>query len=426
MSTQVRTNSQIFQDSNNTYFPNNENEVATLVKELFDKNLSAEITGTNSKKFIGNKTQAANKISMSKLSGIVEYFPEELYIKVKANTPIEEIETELEKNEQELAFEIIDFGYVETGKSNKGTIGGLLACNYAGSRRFKVGSVRDHVLGFRGVNGKGEIIKSGGTVVKNVTGYDLSKLVAGSFGTLVALTEITLKVLPKKKISNTIVIDVDKDKTVYDIFDKVSESSSEISGAIYIPNEPDDININKNKDDVFKFNDLAIKNSFLALRLEGDKISVGEKIKAITKEIELNKFKSVILESYQSEFFWKKVNNLELFSETKNNLIRLVIEPASGIEMMKCLGNKFKYYIDWCGALFWIDVPSKKNNKVKEIKDLAIKLGGYLTVIKPSQEYDYEETIFTIDKTRLIISEKIKESFDPKRVFNPGKMYRGI
>jgi glycolate oxidase FAD binding subunit len=94
--------------------------------------------------------------------------------------------------------------------------------------------------------------------------------------------------------------------------------------------------------------------------------------------------------------------------------------------MMKCLGNKFKYYIDWCGALFWIDVPSKKNNKVKEIKDLTIKLGGYLTVIKPSQEYDYEETIFTIDKTRLIISEKIKESFDPKRVFNPGKMYRGI
>ena len=240
------------------------------------------------------------------------------------------------------------------------------------------------------------------------------------------MTEITLKVLPKKKISNTIVIDVDKDKIVYDIFDKVSESSSEISGAIYIPNEPEDININKNKDDVFKFNDLAIKNSFLALRLEGDKISVGEKIKAITKEIELNKFKSVILESHQSEFFWKKVNNLELFSETKNNLIRLVIEPASGIEMMKCLGNNFKYYIDWCGALFWIDVPSKKNNKVKEIKDLAIKLGGYLTVIKPSQEYDYEETIFTIDKTRLIISEKIKESFDPKRVFNPGKMYRGI
>jgi glycolate oxidase FAD binding subunit len=426
MSTQVRTNSQIFQDSNNTYFPNNENEVSILVKDIFDKNSSAELIGSNSKKFIGNKTQAANKISLSKLSGIIEYFPEELYIKVKANTLIEDIEKELEKNDQELAFELIDFGYIEDGNSNKGTIGGYLACNYAGSRRFKVGSVRDHVLGFRGVNGKGEIIKSGGTVVKNVTGYDLSKLVAGSFGTLVALTEITLKVLPKRKISNTIVIDVEDPKKVYDIFDKVAESSSEISGAIFIPNEPDDAGIEKNKNEVFKFNDLEVKNSFLALRVEGDKISVGEKIKSISKELELDKLKSVILENYQSVPFWKKVNNLELFSKTKNNLIRLVIEPASGVEMMKHLGNKFKYYIDWCGALFWIDVPSKKNNKIKEMKELAIKLGGYLTIIKPAQDYDYEETIFTIDKTRLIISEKIKQSFDPKRVLNPGKMYRGI
>ena len=426
MSTQVRTNSQIFQDSNNTYFPNDENEVSILVKDIYDKNSSAELIGSNSKKFIGNKTQAANKISLSKLSGIIEYYPEELYIKVKANTLIEDIERELEKNEQELAFELIDFGFIENGKSNKGTIGGYLACNYAGSRRFKVGSVRDHVLGFRGVNGKGEIIKSGGTVVKNVTGYDLSKLVAGSFGTLVALTEITLKVLPKKKISNTIVIDVDDPSKVYDIFDKISDSSSEISGAIFIPSEPEDTDIEKNKNEVFKFNDLEVKNSFLALRVEGDKISVGEKIKSISEELELDKFKSVILESYQSAPFWKKVNNLELFSKTKNNLIRLVIEPASGIEMMKHLGSKFKYYIDWCGALFWIEVPSKKNNKIKEMKQLAIKLGGYFTIIKPAQDYDYEETIFTIDKTRLIISEKIKQSFDPKRVFNPGKMYRGV
>ena len=173
MSTQVRTNSQIFQDSNNTYFPNDENEVSILVKEIFDKDSSAELIGSNSKKFIGNKTQAANKISLSKLSGIIEYYPEELYIKVKANTLIEDIERELEKNEQELAFELIDFGFIENGKSNKGTIGGYLACNYAGSRRFKVGSVRDHVLGFRGVNAKGEIIKK--------TDYNVKTVLKGNF-----------------------------------------------------------------------------------------------------------------------------------------------------------------------------------------------------------------------------------------------------
>src|SRR5210317_774801 len=183
MSTKQKINSQIFQDSNDIFYPKDEIEVSDLVKDFYKKNSSIELTGTNSKNFIGNKTQAANKVSLSKLSGIIEYLPEELYIKVKACTPMKEI---------------------KEGKTNKGTIGGYLSCNYAGSRRFKVGSVRDHVLGFRGVNGKGDIIKSGGTVVKNVTGYDLSKLISGAFGTLVALTEITLKVLPKKQLSNTI------------------------------------------------------------------------------------------------------------------------------------------------------------------------------------------------------------------------------
>jgi len=218
MSTEEKKNFQIFQDSNNIYYPEDEAQVSKLVKELYKKNLPTELIGTGSKSFIGNKIQSAKKLSISKLSGIVEYLPEELYIKVKANTPLELIEKELEKNNQELAFEPIDFGFIENGKSNKGTIAGYLACNFAGSRRFKVGSVRDHILGFRGVNGKGDIIKSGGTVVKNVTGYDLSKLVTGSFGTLVALTEVVLKVLPKKKLYNTIIIYIEDKRLVNELF----------------------------------------------------------------------------------------------------------------------------------------------------------------------------------------------------------------
>ena len=206
MSTEMKKNSQIFQDSNNTYYPEDELQVSSIVKELYKKNQPTELIGTNSKNFIGNKIQSAKKLSLSKLSGIIEYLPEELYIKVLAGTPIKIIEDLLEKHNQQLAFEPLDFGYINDGKSNKGSAAGCVATNYAGSRRFKVGSVRDFVLGFRGVNGKGDIIKSGGTVVKNVTGYDLSKVVSGSFGTLVALTEITLKVLPKKKLSNTITI----------------------------------------------------------------------------------------------------------------------------------------------------------------------------------------------------------------------------
>ena len=426
MSIEVRKNSQIFQDSNKTYYPEDETEVSSVVKELYKKNLPTELIGTGSKSFIGNKIQSANKLSLSKLSGIVEYLPEELYIKVKANTPLEVIEKELKINNQELAFEPVDFGFIERGKSNIGTIGGYLSCNFAGSRRFKVGSARDHILGFRGVNGKGEVIKSGGTVVKNVTGYDLSKLVTGSFGTLVALTEVVLKVLPKKKLSNTIIIHTEDKKLVNELFEKISSSSSEVSGAVYIPDEPEDKDYKNNKEMIFKFNDLNSNGSFLGLRLEGDKAAINEKTKTLVSELELNKMNTSILDTHQSVPFWKKINNLELFTETKNNLLRAVIPPSKGDELMQKLGNKYKYYVDWCGSLYWIEVQAKKNMKIVEIKKLIKELGGYLTIIKTSPDYDYEETIFTVDDTRLLISEKIKKSFDPKRVFNPGRMYRGI
>ncbi|MDC0406800.1 FAD-binding protein [Candidatus Pelagibacter sp.] len=426
MSTEVRKNSQIFQDSNNTYYPEDETQISSIVKELFKKNQPTEVVGLGSKIFIGNKIQSAKKLSLSRLSGIIEYLPKELYIKVKANTPVEVIEKELEKNNQELAFEPIDFGFIKNGKSNKGTIAGCLSCNFAGSRRFKVGSVRDHILGFRGVNGKGDIIKSGGTVVKNVTGYDLSKLISGSFGTLVALSEITLKVLPKKKSSNTIAIYTENKKLVNELFDKISSSSSEVSGAVYVPEEPKDDSYNQNKEIIFKFNDLKFQGSFLALRIEGDKLSIEERIKVLTQELELKNFNTSILDVHQSVPFWKKINNLELFGNTKNNLLRAVIPPSKGNEFIQKIGNKFKYYIDWCGSLYWIEVHSKKNSNITEIKKLIIDLGGYLTIVKKSNDFDYEETTFTIDETRLLISEKIKKSFDPKRIFNPGKMYRGI
>ena len=426
MSTKIKINSQIFQDSNNIYYPKDETEVSDLIRELYKQDSPTEIIGNNSKSFIGNKTQSANTTSLSKISGIIDYRPEELYIKVKACTPINEIEQVLSENNQELAFEPIDFGYIKEGKSNKGTIAGYLSCNYAGSRRFKVGSVRDHVLGFKGVNGKGDIIKSGGTVVKNVTGYDLSKLIAGSFGTLVALTEITLKVIPKKDSSKNVIIYPSNFEQIYDFFNKLSSSSSEISGAVFIPEQSKDKDFVTKKNSVFKFNDLKSNVSFIAFRVEGDKISIEEKINNLKKELELNNSDISTLDVYQSEPFWKKVNNLEVFEKTEHNLIRMVIPPANGSKLCKYLENNHNYFVDWCGSLFWIEVNSKKEEKIKDLKKMAKDFGGYLTVIKTSSEYDYGEAIFTVDKVRLMISEKVKQSFDPKRILNPGKMYRGV
>ena len=426
MFTEEKKNSQISQDSNNIYKPVDEIETSNFIKEIYKKNLPTEIVGTNTKNFIGNKLQCAKVLDLSRLSGIVEYFPEELYIKVKACTPISLIEESLEKNNQQLAFEPIDFGYLKDSKSNKGTAAGQLSCNFSGSRRFKVGSLRDHILGFRGVNGKGDIIKSGGTVVKNVTGYDLSKLVTGSFGTLTALTEITFKVLPKKDSISTLVIYLEDNKIISDLFDQLLSSSNEISGAVYMSVEPNNKNYTKNIEKIFKFNNLKSEKPFVAIRIEGSKKSIDERIQDNSIELQTNKMKTSVLDFFQSKLFWEKVNNLELFSGTKNNLLRAVIPTAKSLDLMRYLKNNFKYYIDWCGSLFWIEVLEEENIQIKEIKETIINLGGYLTIVKKSESLSSDIDLFTIDDTRLLLSQKIKESFDPKKLLNPGKMYRGL
>ena len=425
MSIEVKKNFQISLDSD-ILKPEDEQNVSEIIRKTYKKNLPIEIVGSNSKKFIGYNLQTAKTLDFSNLTGIVEYLPEELYIKVKAGTPLNLIEETLEKNNQQLAFEPIDFGFIQNGKSNKGTIGGYVSCNFAGSRRFKLGSVRDHILGFRGVNGKGDIIKSGGIVVKNVTGYDLSKVVTGSFGTLVALTEVTLKVSPKKPSQSTIAIHTEDLKKVSQLFDKFLNSSNEISGSVYIPDEPKNKKFELNKNQIFKFNDLKYEGSFLAFRLEGDKKSIEERKKNLAKELELNKLKTSTLDIHQSVLFWQKINNLELFASTKNNVLRAVVPLANNEKLMKYLKNKNKYYIDWSGSLFWIEVADKDEKKIKEIKKFILKIDGYLTIIKRSENFSFDENLFTINENRLFISRKIKESFDPKRIFNPGKMYREI
>ena len=425
MSIEEKKNSQTFQDSNYIK-PKTELEVSSAIREVYKKKLPIEIYGTNSKKFIGYNVQTAKSLDLSGLKGVIEYLPEELYIKVKASTPIKEVEDILEKNNQQLAFEPIDFGYLNNGKSNKGTVGGCVAVNFAGSRRFKSGSVRDFVLGFRGVNGKGDIIKSGGTVVKNVTGYDLSKLVSGSFGTLVALTEITLKVSPKKPSEKTIIIYSEDIKIISSLFDKILSSSNEISAAAYIPDEPKNKKYDFNKSKVFKFNDLDREGSFLAFRIEGDQISIKERLNDISKELNLSKLKTSKLDFFQSVPFWKKINNLELFANTKNNVLRAIVPPAKCFKIMNLLKNKFKYFIDWSGSLFWIEVPDKEDIKISEIKDFIVKNNGFVTIVKKSENFDFVEKIFTSDQTKLLISKKIKESFDPVSLFNPGRMYREI
>ena len=426
MSIEEKQSFQTYQDSDSVKYPQNGKEVSHFIKKFYKLNVPIELIGSGSKKKIGKPLQCSNTLNLSKLNEIIEYLPEELYIKVEACASIKQIEEKLKKNKQQLAFEPIDFGYLLNEKSDYGTAAGQVACNISGPRRFKVGSVRDHVLGFRGVNGKGEIIKSGGVVVKNVTGYDLSKLICGSYGTLVALTEITFKVLPAPEGSKTLVIHNQKLEFATDFLDGAISSSNDISGAIFLPKEPEVPGCVMNIEKTFKLNDLKHEGSITAIRIEGSRNSINQRFKNLIKELKIINFDLSTLEAYQSEIFWNKVKSLEFFSNSKNSILRIVIPPSECVKLVYQFSNKYKYYLDWGGALMWMEAFELSEEMFESIRKKVVKIGGYVTMIKNSDYLTYVDDVFTINRDRFNISQNIKKSFDPKGILNSGKMYTGI
>ena len=419
MSMEEKQNSQTFLDFNQNIFnPSSREEIAEIIRNCYKKNIPLEINGSKSKNKIGRNFQAEKTLDLTSYSGIIDYKPEELYIKVKAGTLINSIIEELDKHDQQLAFEPVDFGFLFNGKSNNGTIGGVISCNFAGPRRFKVGSARDHLLGFQGINGKGEIIKSGGTVVKNVTGYDLCKLISGSFGTLSVLTELSVKVLPKPQSSKTLIINNPHIKKAIEYLGTALSSSSDPSGGVFYPEQ---------FDQSFTFNDLTHKGALTAIRIEGPSNSVDHRIKNLSAELGLLENEYSILESVQTKIFWNKTKNLEIFSNSKKNLLRIVVpisETLSVLQKMK--PYEINYFLDWGGSLIWVELEKISLKILREIKDITQRHSGYFTIIKVEDDLKASADIFTIDPIKYKISEKIKKSFDPKRIFNPGKMYSGI
>ncbi len=416
---ETNQNSQTSLDFNVEEFePSDESEIQQIIKHCFKKNLPIEIIGSQTKKEIGKKLQCAKTLKMSKFSGIIDYKPEELYITVKAGTPIKNIQEELKKNNQHLAFEPTNFSKIFKTDSNEGTIGGTIACNFAGPRRLKVGSARDHILGFKGFNGKGEKIKSGGTVVKNVTGYDLSKLITGSFGTLLTISELTLKVLPLESEIKTIIVSGLALEHAMGIMGSAISSSNDPSGAVYYPG-----NLRNN----FVFNDLTHPGSITAIRVEGTKLSTEQRINNLIKELVLENKKLTILDSNQSEIFWEDTRSLKAFSINDRNLLRAVVPPSETVNLINRLKTFHpNYFLDWGGSLIWLELDYLSNQKIDQIRERILDVNGYLTVIKSPESLKSSSEIFTIDPIKFKISQNIKKSFDPKRIFNPGKMYTGI
>jgi len=416
---EINQNSQTFQDFNSDiYKPDNEKDLQEIIKYCFKKNLPIEIIGRGTKNQIGKRLQCAKTLDMSNISGIIDYKPEELYITVKAGTPILTIQNELKKNNQHLAFEPVNFSELFKKDSNEGTIGGTLSCNFSGSRRFKVGSARDHILGFKGFNGKGEKIKSGGTVVKNVTGYDLSKLITGSFGTLLVLSEITLKVLPLQTDTKTIVVSGLSLEHALGILGSAISSSNDPSGAVFYP---DSLRNN------FVFNDLTHPGSITAIRVEGSKTSTEQRINNLIQDLSLLDKNVTVIDSIQSEIFWEDTRSIKVFSKNQKIFLRAVVPPSETINLINRLKSFHPtYFIDWGGSLIWIELDYLSNQKIDQIRKRILVADGYLTVIKSPENIKSSSELFTIDPIKFKISQNIKKSFDPKRIFNPGKMYTGI
>lgn len=214
--------------------PINEAEIADAVREAAEKTASFEIVSGGTKRDYGRPVAADTILDVSALSGIVKYEPEELVLSARAATPIAQIQAVLAEKNQMLGFEPADWGPLFGAGAGRATLGGVVATNACGSRRVKAGAVRDHIIGCRFVNGKGEIVKAGGPVIKNVTGFDIPKLMCGAFGTLGVLTEITLRVspLPERVAAMMIYCSVEEGLSV---LREAARLPLDVSGLVYVP-----------------------------------------------------------------------------------------------------------------------------------------------------------------------------------------------
>ena len=396
------------------FYPKDEQDVSDFVFDSFNKNNPIEIIGHGSKK-IGRIIQCSQTLSLKLMNGILEYFPEELYIKVLPGTPLNLIESALKEKNQNLGFEPNDLGYIYKGQSDPGSIGGVVSCNLSGPGRFKNGALRDHVLGFKAVNGSGAKIKSGGTVVKNVTGYDLSKIVTGSYGTLCAITEINLKVSPIPDFEETFVINNLNYIEAIDIFNKALDSSLEISGACFF--SEDNVSF-------LTLNDVKKDTSILGLRIQGPKSSVVERIQVLNKMFKDQS--TSVLDTYQTAIFWREIKNLEGYANSENFICKISLPITNMGNFLKHFKNlKFKYFLDWGGNIAWCEIYN--NSDLDQMRIFCLKHDGYLTVIKANDNFRQREDFLTNSNSNLkILSKKLKESFDPKSILNPNKMYLGI
>jgi glycolate oxidase FAD binding subunit len=399
-------------------------DVEAAVQWLLAEGKAAEIVGHGSKRAIGRPAQTDATLDLSALSGVGLYEPEELVLSAGAGTPLAEIEALLVAKGQQLAFEPMDFAPVLGGVVGRGTIGGVLAANLSGPRRIKAGAARDHLLGFSAVSGRGESFKSGGRVVKNVTGYDLCKLMAGSWGTLAALTEVTVKVLPAPETEATVILRGLEPEQAIAVMTTAMNSACDPSGAAHLPARV--------AGRLPGGSLVSAEGAITALRLEGFAPSVAHRRRLA--ETVLGPLGEVVaIEAAASRTLWQAVRDVTPFAAESEGeqwpLWRISTAPNRGAELAAMIAPKaeVEMLFDWAGGLVWLVLKATDDAGAKLVRNAVAAVGGHATLVRaPPAVRAAEEVFAPQDAVVAALTRRIKASFDPNRVLNPGRMWAGV
>jgi glycolate oxidase FAD binding subunit len=368
-------------------------ETADVVKCALIDGKTLTVQGVGTKKALGRPAAADAVLGLSQMNGVLFYEPEELVLSVEPGVLLDDIEQMLGEKEQMLAFEPPDYSRL-LGSSGSGTIGGAVACGLSGPRRFSAGAARDFVIGVKGVSGRGEVFKSGGRVMKNVTGYDLSKLMTSSFGTLAVLTEITLKVLPKPPFETTLLIPGVDLKTGAALLRLAAQTPFEPSGLAYLTKG-------------------VRPGACAAIRLEGAKIAVEDRAASLRKALQAEKVKTLTYD--ESRALWRDIRDVAALIDGDRPVWRAVIPPA-GVETFIQENDPQAYFLDWGGGLVWLTM--KEESAVPKASSGAIYL-----VRAPAAMRATAPVFPSLSAPLRAITEKVKKGFDPAGVLNPMRMY---
>jgi glycolate oxidase FAD binding subunit len=391
------------------HLPRDEQDASTVIREASAKGALLSLSGQGTKAVMGRPNQTDASISSAALTGVTLYEPAEMVISARSGTPVSEVVRTLAAKGQELPFEPMDYRPL-LGTRGEPTIGAVAAMNIAGPRRIMAGAARDSLIGVRFVNGRGEVVKSGGRVMKNVTGLDLVKLMAGSWGTLGFLTEVTFKVLPKTERMATLVIRGLDDRQAIEALSQALGSPFDVTGAAHLP-------------------DLDRRGGSTLIRLEGFSVSVDYRMNELRRLLKRFRFMD-ILEGNGAEALWQSVRDATVLTGRGERAIwRVSTTPTKGPDFVAQVVQSLdaQWFYDWGGGLLWISTPLDGDAGASVLREATSTFGGHATLVRAPAEIRSALDVFEPQSEPVMaLTRGIKASFDPSGILNPGRMYAGI